>query len=570
MVFDRRSVLAGLASTAAVPLLGTAADAATPTSTAAPGPASDPVAAGIEYARDRIPGMTRSGGPSWFPDPIREPLAVKAAPGDRTEVSTDSRGVFAVLTTGARTVTVTGAPRSFTEQKRPFADRFERTVRDGWGPSPGGGAWSTDRGAPENFSVEPGRGVVLLATTGHSYFTSLADDRIGDFSATATVTLDKMPAGALTSVAVAFGYQGYEDHYRARLAFGPTGSVRLSVEVEQAKVDTPLAAGVEVGSGFTAGRPWRIRVERTGEVLRTRAWPADRAEPAGWVHTVRDSTFGAGRLALRAVAAEGSTASRTRVLVTEFAASGVWVRPPVIAHDTWVRLLPAPYSGTWTPDVEERVRAWPTDITPDALAYAAMLQTGAAPYRSPTRGGPQVLGESGYGPLDPDDGTRREGADFHEYMGIAWTFPDGEHRPAPGPEWHRALDCSGMIRMVFGYHLGVPLVTDRPADFDGRNLPRKAVHIGPHGPGVVIERDDGGKPSLTGIRVGDVVCFDADGSPGSIDHVGIYAGRDQDGRPRFVSSRKTVNGPTISDLGGESTLDGNGEYANGLRIIRRF
>jgi len=52
--------------------------------------------------------------------------------------------------------------------------------------------------------------------------------------------------------------------------------------------------------------------------------------------------------------------------------------------------------------------------------------------------------------------------------------------------------------------------------------------------------------------------------------LGTYLGLDTDGHPRFLSSRKTPDGPTFSDTGGSSTLDGSGLYARKLRVIRRF
>lgn len=55
----------------------------------------------------------------------------------------------------------------------------------------------------------------------------------------------------------------------------------------------------------------------------------------------------------------------------------------------------------------------------------------------------------------------------------------------------------------------------------------------------------------------------------TVDHVGIYLSLDTAGRRRFVSSRKTVNGPTMSDLGGASLLDGAGTYTRTLHTVHR-
>ena len=39
---------------------------------------------------------------------------------------------------------------------------------------------------------------------------------------------------------------------------------------------------------------------------------------------------------------------------------------------------------------------------------------------------------------------------------------------------------------------------------------------------------------------------------------------------RFISSRKSANGPTLGDTNGKSLLDGTGLYAKSFRAARRF
>ncbi len=73
------------------------------------------------------------------------------------------------------------------------------------------------------------------------------------------------------------------------------------------------------------------------------------------------------------------------------------------------------------------------------------------------------------------------------------------------------------------------------------------------------------------LQPGDVVAFDASTTDGTrIDHVGIFLGRDSLGHDRFISSRKTADGPTLGDLGGRSVLDGTGLYAVSFRTARRI
>ena len=77
--------------------------------------------------------------------------------------------------------------------------------------------------------------------------------------------------------------------------------------------------------------------------------------------------------------------------------------------------------------------------------------------------------------------------------------------------------------------------------------------------------------ALKALQVGDLVFFDRDKKDGTtIDHVGMYLGEDQGGNRRFISSRKTANGPTLGDDGGKSLLNGSGDYVKSLRAARRL
>jgi len=89
----------------------------------------------------------------------------------------------------------------------------------------------------------------------------------------------------------------------------------------------------------------------------------------------------------------------------------------------------------------------------------------------------------------------------------------------------------------------------------------------------VVTMPDTGRPpsSPSELLPGDLVFFDANGDEGArMDHVGLYLGLDSVGAARFVSSRKTVNGPTLGDVGGRSVLTGTGLYALSWRAARRI
>ena len=231
-----------------------------------------------------------------------------------------------------------------------------------------------------------------------------------------------------------------------------------------------------------------------------------------------------------------------------------------VTTDTWVRLLDAPFAGT-VPDAWLSARL--ADTSPDVLAVAMQYTTGAPAVTD--AGGLRIAGDASYGPLQAD-GTRQEGSDFNDYLGVTWTYDGTSDRPEA--EQLGALDCSGFLRMVLGYRSGVPLTLSP----DGVRLPRRAVQMLDSAPGTVTIPNTGVRPTdLSSLTAGDLLFFDAATDDGTlVDHVALYLGRDSAGAPRFVSSRKTVDGPTMGDTGGRSTLSGTGLYAKTLRAVRRL
>ncbi|MDP9389902.1 MAG: C40 family peptidase [Actinomycetota bacterium] len=231
-----------------------------------------------------------------------------------------------------------------------------------------------------------------------------------------------------------------------------------------------------------------------------------------------------------------------------------------VSTTTWVRLLDTGFGGTvdygW-------LAARLTDTSEDVLELARQYVTGA-PERVDASG-LRIAGDASYGPLLAD-GTREEGSDFNDYLGMAWTY--GASVDEPEARQYGAMDCSGYVRSVYGYRLGVPMSLQP----DGARLPRRAVDMAASGPGVLVIPDRGTRPNTAdALLPGDLVFFDASTDDGTlIDHVGMYLGVDSAGALRFVSSRKGADGPTMGDVRGRSTLSGTGLYATAFRAARRL
>ncbi|SBT50958.1 NlpC/P60 family protein [Micromonospora auratinigra] len=240
-----------------------------------------------------------------------------------------------------------------------------------------------------------------------------------------------------------------------------------------------------------------------------------------------------------------------------------------VTTDGWIRLAPKP----WRAGAEQDAwfRPWLTrvigDRSPDALAIAMDYLDGAAVRKDAE--GVQYAGDASFGPLsagDPDG--RAENSDFYDYMGVKWDFPDGKHE-RPDRAHLRSLDCSGFIRMVYGYRMKYPLLGKNTK---GPGLPRRAYAMAALGPGKLLVPNTG-RPvrDYDLLQEGDLVFFSHGEEAGpTIQHSGIFIGVDDSGHHRFMSSRVKADGPTFGDFGGESLLDGPGYWSGRFLTARRI
>lgn len=241
---------------------------------------------------------------------------------------------------------------------------------------------------------------------------------------------------------------------------------------------------------------------------------------------------------------------------------------PEVAVDTatWVRLLPQP----WHPGAENDP-TFPTwleaalrDRSPDLFEIAMQYSTGA-PAGSDVAG-LRTRGDADFGPEAARSNGREENSDFYDYLGVPWAFPDGANQIAD-PEHYGDVDCSGLLRLVYGYRLGFPLLDQNTP---GPGLPRRAYAIAEFGPGAVVIPDRHTRAvDYPALQPGDLLFFNID-TDDQIDHSAIYMGLDTRGHHRFFSSRALINGPTFGDAGGTSLLDDGGHYSRSFRTARRI
>lgn len=250
-----------------------------------------------------------------------------------------------------------------------------------------------------------------------------------------------------------------------------------------------------------------------------------------------------------------------------------------LVSDAWVRLLPQPWKAG--AEGEAWFRTWLQQYlgsqADDILAIATQYLAGAEPQSDARR--IRFRGDASFGPINPNGSLgqdyRLEQTDFVDYLGAPYTFADKVTKQADKSRYG-AFDCSGFVRMVYGYRAGYPLLSK---DATGPGLPRSANGLARLGPGVPVlpivtapGSDVTLRPaSIDALQPGDLVFFEIDARTGTrLDHTGIYLGLDTDGHPRYVSSREEADGPTFGDKGGTARLDDNGLYAKGLRSAKRL
>ena len=251
-----------------------------------------------------------------------------------------------------------------------------------------------------------------------------------------------------------------------------------------------------------------------------------------------------------------------------------------VNHNTWVRLLTSPFNGSVdTAWISARLAENVTNTNvPDILEMAMdYLDDGSL--------------DAKYGP----DNTLDEGSDWSDYLGVdhqyvnhwSWSlqkYTNWTH--VADNDRLGALDCSGFIRMVYGYRGGIPMMYNPDPNNPSSLFPRRSYQMWDSciGKKVMTGYQFGAgdaEDKLALVRIGDLVLFNADTSTTTekwrIDHVGMYLGEDQNGNMRFMHSRSTSNrGPSFNfDGTGKSIINDDGTddwlyYAKALVGARRL
>ncbi|MEV8213610.1 PKD domain-containing protein [Leifsonia sp. NPDC077715] len=222
-----------------------------------------------------------------------------AAPGTYTArlTVTDDAGATATTT---RSVSPTAPPPP---PSTLAADPFERTVTNGWGTAPTGGAW-TVAGISSLFSVSGGTAKLSLPA-GTSSTGRLAGVSATGIDLRTTVAVDKLPSSGSVYLTLQGRRIATAGSYAGKVIISSAGKVTVQlVRLDQnGGNEVTVQAGTTLGLTYTAGTRLDVRVQTTGTsptLVQMKVWVDGTTEPAAWQRSASDSTAalqGAGGLA---------------------------------------------------------------------------------------------------------------------------------------------------------------------------------------------------------------------------------------------------------------------------------
>ncbi|WP_328426046.1 hypothetical protein [Streptomyces sp. NBC_00443] len=201
---------------------------------------------------------------------------------------------------------------------RPWAyDAFQRSVAaGGWGTGTDGQAWTLVGGAASERSVNGARGVVGLPSAPSTIRFQTLPGAIGDCEIRCRMSVSAVATGAAFIPAVLLRYAGTGDYYRARVHFGLSGAMQVSV----ARDVTQIGSAVTLPFTYAAADEFEVRVRLTGHLVQVRVWPIGSLEPSVWhtAETVVSSPVASGLVGVAASAFGGNTNVAPNVLFDEF------------------------------------------------------------------------------------------------------------------------------------------------------------------------------------------------------------------------------------------------------------
>ncbi|MER7963612.1 hypothetical protein [Streptomyces ardesiacus] len=199
------------------------------------------------------------------------------------------------------------------------ADRFTRTVANGWGTAETGQAWTATGGTAADFQVGGGASQHTISTKNVYRITSLNTVALADVDLMVTVRLPSTPTGdGIYTYYLARANVAAGTFYFARLYFQTSSLVELTLR-KRTPDETALATS-PVLLPFVAGKSYRVRFQVVGSTLRAKAWALPDVEPADWQVTATDTSItAAGAVGVRTYASTSNTNTSPLVVFDDLA-----------------------------------------------------------------------------------------------------------------------------------------------------------------------------------------------------------------------------------------------------------
>jgi hypothetical protein len=193
------------------------------------------------------------------------------------------------------------------------ADAFARVLTGGWGAADTGGPWALF-GPVADFSVDGSAGLIGLPLPDGAGHSAVLDGlSLTETNAAALMRVDRRAAGSNLYSWLSVRHQPSGAEYRARLRWGPAGTVHVGLAVVTGTAESFPIGEVNTRLTYVAGTELMVRVQATGfapTTVRVRVWRAGSPEPGTWMQTLTNSAGalqGAGSVALGARRSSGET-----------------------------------------------------------------------------------------------------------------------------------------------------------------------------------------------------------------------------------------------------------------------
>lgn len=209
------------------------------------------------------------------------------------------------------------------------ADRFQRSVSQGWGNADVGGLYTlyTGNSSVANFAVTGGTGAMILTTPGANRAAFLLGISTRDVDERVCVAFDKPATGSGADAYLLARHLSDGSEYRGKLHVLPSGMVTVQATRVLATVEDNLGTDVSVpGLTVTPGQCVWVRLEVTGSsttTLQMKAWADGQPEPAFWLFrtTITEPRLqGTGAVGMRAYLAGAATNAPVTARFADFQA----------------------------------------------------------------------------------------------------------------------------------------------------------------------------------------------------------------------------------------------------------